>query len=512
MRKSVFLFGVSAALGVVSPANAAGVKEDDLRGHIEILASDEFEGREPGTPGETKTIDYIARDWSAIRMKPAAKDGSWFNSVPLVERSAVSAKAAFSQRGRRLVFADSEITLIGKESSYEQKALPVVFSGYGIDPEGKPVGDVAGKLVFMLMGEPEHLPDDKKSPRVRRDLLVEAGAEAIILIADGEEGSWPALRRQAGSSSMALRSQDLRAPLQGAVSAEFAVGLATAAKQDWDKLIVQAAKPEFAGVAFDVTADFDVVTNVRRFDSFNVIGKIPGKKPGSGAVLYMGHWDHLGVCRPDDEKDRICNGAVDNASGIAVLSEVARKLAVMRHDRDIYFVATTAEESGLLGAYSFTENPVLPLGEIVIALNVDTIAIGPRGAKVAIIGRGETSLDSKIEQVARGLGRKIEKSKDANAFIRRQDGWALAAKGVPALMVGGAFADVSLLQSFLAGDYHGPDDELTNKTELGGAAEDADLHVALGKFFASRRKFPAQRTDRKDTADSDEMTGKKTGS
>jgi hypothetical protein len=512
MRKSVILFPVLTALAIISPAHAAGVKEDDLRAHIEILASDEFEGREPGTPGETKTIDYIARDWAKLRLKPAAKDGSWFNPVPLVKRTADSAKVTFSQRGRKLIFADSEIILVGKESSYQKKGVPVIFSGYGLNAEGRPVGDVAGKLVLMFVGETSHLPDDKKSVRARREILIEAGAEGIILITDGEEGSWSALRREVGSSSLALQSQDLRAPLHGAVSAEFAVGLATAAKLDWDKLMVRAARQDFAGVVFDVAAEFDVTTNVRRFDSYNVIGKIPGRKKGSGAVVFMGHWDHLGICRPEGDTDRICNGAVDNASGMAVLSEVARKLASIRHDRDIYFVATTAEESGLLGAYSFADNPAVPLDDIVIALNVDTIAIGPRGSKVTIIGRGETALDSKIEQVARRLGRKIEKSKDSNAYIRRQDGWALTSKGVLALMVGGAFADPTLLQSFLAGDYHAPDDELTDKTELGGAAEDADLHIALGKFFASRRKFPAQRTDRQESADSNENTGKKTGS
>ena len=123
----------------------------------------------------------------------------------------------------------------------------------------------------------------------------------------------------------------------------------------------------------------------------NVIGKIGGPQKGQRRVLYMGHWDHLGICAPEDAPDRICNGAVDNASGIAVLTEVAERLAKKRHDRDIYFIATTAEESGLLGAYAYADKPVFPLDQIVMSLNVDTIAIAPRGAKVAIIGRGTTS-------------------------------------------------------------------------------------------------------------------------
>ena len=203
----------------------------------------------------------------------------------------------------------------------------------------------------------------------------------------------------------------------------------------------------------------------------------------------MAHWDHLGICEPDGVADRICNGAVDNASGIAVLTEVAEHLARKRHDRDMYFVATTAEESGLLGAYAFAESPPLPLDQFVLSLNIDTIAIAPRGAKVAIIGRGTSKLDSAVEAVARKAGRQIESSTNANAFIQRQDGWALTQKGVPALMVGGSFADLELMGKFLGTDYHGPEDELNDKTELGGAAEDADLHIALGTYFADARKY-----------------------
>jgi Zn-dependent M28 family amino/carboxypeptidase len=196
----------------------------------------------------------------------------------------------------------------------------------------------------------------------------------------------------------------------------------------------------------------------------------------------------LGICKPEGEIDRICNGAVDNASGMAVLTEIARRLAKKRHDRDIYFVGTTAEESGLLGAQVFADDPVFPLENIVIALNVDTIAVAPRGAKVAIIGRGTTALEPEIESVALKAGRQIEKSTDANAFLRRQDGWVLTQKGVPALMLSGSFSDLELMERFLNGAYHGPDDEFGPTVELGGAADDAELHVALGKYFASAKK------------------------
>jgi Peptidase family M28 len=150
-----------------------------------------------------------------------------------------------------------------------------------------------------------------------------------------------------------------------------------------------------------------------------------------------------------------------------------------------------------LGAYAFTEKPIVPLDKIVVALNIDTIAVAPRGEKVTIIGRGTTALDAVIDRIAKKTGRLMDETTEANSFIRRQDGWALTQKGVPALMIGGAFGDLVRLQLFLDDDYHGPDDELTETTELGGAAEDADLHVALGKHFASTRKQPAAKPDQK---------------
>lgn len=478
----------SVALMATVPVVAKGVSEADLRSHIEILASDDYQGREPGTEGETKTIGYIAEAWAKAGLKPAAADGSWFEPVKLIQRGQGEAKYSFATKERKLRVSSDEIVLIGKEAAYAKKALPLFFAGHGVKSDGSVVGDVAGKAVLLMFEPPENGPDKMKSPKARREALIDAGAEAVILVGDAQ-GNWPTLRRLMLSRPVGLESREQRAALEGAMSSEFAVALVTAAGKDWDKLRRGAKGENYAGEALDVAADFDVTTDVNRFDSHNVIGKIAGRKKGSGAVLYMGHWDHLGICAPEEAPDRICNGAVDNASGIAVLTEVARALAKKRHDRDIYFVATTAEESGLLGAYAYADRPIFPLEQIVLSLNVDTIAIAPRGAKVAIIGRGTSKLDTAVESVAMKAGRTIEPSTDANAFIQRQDGWALTQKGVPALMVGGSFADLDMMQKFLGSDYHGPEDELTAKTELGGAAEDADLHIALGRHFADAKKY-----------------------
>lgn len=482
---------VSLVALAASPSLSKAVTEADLRGHIEILASDDFEGRKPGTEGEAKTVKYIAEQWARAGLKPAASDGGWFEPVPLVQRGQGSAKHSFTAKGRKLRVASDDIILIGQQADYARNDLPLVFTGSGVKSDGTVAADVTGKAV-LVMFDAENVPDNMKSPRARREALIAAGAEAVIFIGDSK-GNWPTLRRLLLSRPIVLESREKRAPLEGAISTEFAVGLVTAAGQDWDKLRANAKQADYAGEALGIEADLNVQTDVYRFNSSNVIGKIAGRKKNTGALLYMGHWDHLGICAPEGAPDRICNGAVDNASGIAVMNEVAEALAKKKHDRDIYFVATTAEESGLLGAYAYAEKPALPLDQIILSLNVDTIAIAPRGSKVAIIGRGTTPLDAAVEAVAQKSGRAIESSTDANAFIQRQDGWALTQKGVPALMVGGSFADLNLLQKFLGSDYHGPNDELTDTTELGGAAEDADLHIALGRHFADTRKYKSKK-------------------
>ena len=124
-----------------------------------------------------------------------------------------------------------------------------------------------------------------------------------------------------------------------------------------------------------------------------------------------------------------------------------------------------------------------------MALNIDAIAIAPAGTSVAIMGRGQTGLDSHIDRIARKLGREINDGNDADILIQRQDGWALARKNVPVVMVGGAISDLGLIQTFLAGPYHGPDDELTDTIELGGAAEDTRLYIEIARYFADTRKY-----------------------
>ncbi len=466
-----YRFALSIAALACASSNALSaqatppVTPDDLRGHIEILASDAYEGRLPGTAGETKTLAYIAAELAKRGFEPAGTGGSWFQPVPLVERKAFRHLARWSMRGRATDFGEQELVLVGREPVERISAAPVVYAGHAL-PADLARLDLDGAVVLARYDASRIAGAPTWTERQRA--LIDAGAAAVIAIMP-DEVSWPAMVRSYAEGQTRLRSHKM-ARVQGAVSGREAA-----------RLIGRATAPARLGL----TATLEVSTEVRPFDSHNVIGRLPGTGTTGESVLYLGHWDHLGICRAESEADRICNGAVDNASGIAMLIEIGERLANgPRPARDVLIMGTTAEEMGLLGARHFAAEPTVRRESIVAAVNLDTVAIHGRGEKLAIIGRGLAPLDAAIAETAAAMGRTIDEDKEADAFAERQDGWELARVGIPSVMVGGSFSNMAALGAFLSGPYHKPDDDLSRELILGGAAEDADYLVALGRRLA----------------------------
>ncbi len=467
------------------------VTPDDLRRHIEVLASDGFEGRQPGTRGESKTLAYIAGQLQRLGLQPAAGRGSWYQPVALVESRPFSQRATWSVGGRRTELRRRDVVLVGRSPIERVEDAPVVFVGHGARITGRNIdqlrgASLEGAAVLMLRQAPDGFPD--LSERIRA--VVAAGASAIILIHD-DDVAWATVRAGLSNRRTRLQMEEV-APVQAEVPFGAADRLVAQAGADLDELVRSAGSATFRAIPLDARASFDVSTELRSYTSNNVVGRISGSGKSGESVLYLGHWDHLGICRPEGF-DRICNGAVDNASGIAMLLEVAARLASgERPQRDILVMATTAEEMGLLGARHYAANPTVPLKSIVAALNVDTVAIHGKGEPVAVIGRGIAPLDRLIAATAAELGRKMDEDTEADAFVTRQDGWAFARAGVPAVMVGGSFSDMQQLGAFLAGPYHKPDDDLRQELILDGAAEDAALLIALGVKLADPRLYRPQ--------------------
>ena len=483
MRKTSLLGAAPLLLSLLlsaQPASAQRVEAPALRRHVEILASDAYEGRKPGTAGEVKTIRYIAAQYAAIGLEPAGGNGSWYQPVRLMSRRAQSTRASFTIGRRPVELGPNDILMVSSQSVARVADAPVWFVGRGSAQQ------IAGanlqSAVVLMLFDPAATDTAARQAAIRG-----AGAAAIISVL-GDDIPWGTV----GNAMRTGREELQRAggsDLQGAMPRAAAARLIDLAQ------FAAADTAGFRAVRLPARVSLDVTTDVSAYTSYNVIGRLKGRGTSNESLLFLGHWDHLGICRPEGAADRICNGAVDNASGIAMLIEAARGLAAARRpDRDILFMATTAEEVGLLGAEHFVANPVVPLQSIVAAINVDTVAIAGRGEPVAIVGRGTTTLDPLVDETARELGRKVDSDIEGNGFIQRQDGWALTKAGVPAVMVGGSFSSLAKLGAFLSGPYHKPDDDLKRAVELGGAAEDTELLIALGRKLADPARYrPAAR-------------------
>lgn len=492
-----FLVGAAmASIFAIAPVSAqepvdSPVSEAELRADIAYLASDALEGRAPGSPGETQAVHYIATQLAQAGFVGAADaSGGWYQPVPLVELYPQQASMTLARTDGQIAPGVGAYRLRAPSGSASLSDVPLIFVGNGVDDEGRVTADVRGKVALLFIAD--RAGENALALRQRRDAMIAAGAVATLLVPAPQQ-SFAALDRRFSGGTPQLANWVSAGQVEGMLSPAFADTLLGTAGNSAD-LRRAASDPSFPGTDLPLRATMTAQTARRAYNSYNVVARRAGGRVGSGTVLMTGHWDHLGICGRADAEDRICNGAVDNASGIAVLLAVARRLGSGAPlDRDVLIVATTAEESGLLGAYHLASAPPAPLPTIAVTLNVDTVAIAPRGAPVATIGRGVAAIDAVVADTARALGRRVDDDGEADAFVRRQDGWALQKSGVPAIMAGGSFSDMALLQQFLTGHYHGPDDELHDDTPLGGAADDADLHVALARRFGNIATFPVMR-------------------
>lgn len=481
------LLAIAAVLCVAAaPTRRETPLEAALRQHVETLASDDFEGREPGTPGETKTLRYLARQWFDIGMESGTNDPAhgWFAPVELVEREPLSFRASFA-KGRKRVILPQDAGLVvtsGIRSLVED--APVLFVGHAID-RVPPRTDLAGRIALMLDSGGNGAQGDP-----RADRLLDAGAAAVVTVLDGKRSidDVIARRKRAGYALSGERLGDeIEAFVSPAAAQSLLTGLGSSATMA--DLRREADGADFSPRLLGIVGTLEATSRETRISTHNLIGKLEGRNPSTGAVVFMAHWDHFGRCAEPPAEDLICNGAVDNASGLAVITETARILSRGRPlDRDVYFLATTGEELGLLGALAFAENPPLPLDKIVAVLNVDGTGLAPAGQPFSVIGKGATPLDPGIAQVARAMRRKLTSSENANAYIKRQDSWVFRQHDVPAVMVSTSYSDEARLEKFMDEDYHRPSDE-ARKVQYGGMADDVLMQVELARYFADARRY-----------------------
>lgn len=487
----IALLGASLLLAACARAPVESVPLVDraeiaarLEADIAVLASDDKTGRLPGTAGARASYAWIEKRMAEAGLVSGTNDpGSyWRLPVDLLATQPETAQLILGQGRRRVVVPDADAAVY----TPRRRALafggpgtgvPVVFVGYG---DGSVLGDaLAGAVVVMLA--------DRGADAARRDALFGQRATAVVTVVPDAE-ALAAVRAAEERPRLQLAAEE-RDTLAAYITEAAFADLVGARR--WASWKAEAQDRAFAPLELNLSVSIEATSDRREFPSQNIIGMIPGRVPGSGAVLVLGHWDHLGECGPPDALDRICNGAADNASGIAMMLELARRLkAGPPPGRDIYFLATTAEEPGLLGIRSFIRNPPVPLASIVAAFNLDMMAVAPEGSAVGFIGRGrDPQLDAAIMAALVRRGRSIGDQSLADSFLQRQDGWALVQAGVPAVLLSSTYGSRQILDPFLASRYHQPDDE-AGVVELGGAIEDLLLHEDLIREIADPEAYP----------------------
>ncbi|GAB3312480.1 M28 family metallopeptidase [Luteimonas notoginsengisoli] len=522
-----------AAADTQAPASAHTFNDDidagDFSELVKTLASDAFAGRGPGTPGGEKSVEYIKAQFERIGLQPG-NNGAWFQDVPMTETTADESTAlTLDVAGKTSVLAFGDDMVIGTrsgESDVKVQDSPLVFVGYGVDaPElgwNDYAGvDVKGKTVVILVNDPGfHANDDalfegKRMTYYGRwtykfEEAARKGARAALIIHDtaGASYGWDVVRGSWSGAQYDLRAADdpaPRLPAQGWITGEAAKTLFADAGLDLDAMYKAANKRGFKAVPMKAMVSFDLKSTISEKSSRNVIGVLPGTAKPDEAVVYMAHWDHLGQHdgeqTPDGKTDVIYNGAVDNATGVAGIIEVAEKFArtTPAPGRSLVFVAVTLEESGLLGSQYYVAHPAFPLDKTVGVINIDAMGVYGRSHDLVVVGKGNSELEDLLKAQTDKQGRTLEQeSTPESGFYFRSDHFNFAKAGVPALYTesgedlveGGRAAGEAAAKDYNANRYHKPSDEYSDSWKLDGVVEDLQALYGVGRVLVDGDQWP----------------------
>ncbi len=489
------------------------------------LSSDKFDGRMPGTEGEELTVALLTERFEAAGLEPG-NNGSWVQDVPLVEITGKNFAPLTITNGETDMVFDFGSEWVGvtyREDAQTQLAnSELVFVGYGINAPERGWNDydgvdVTGKTVVILVNDPDWQTPGLEGTFNGRAMTyygrwtykyeeaARQGAAGALIIHDTEpasygwnvvESSWsgPQAYAQRGENAPPLTT------MNGWVQKEVAREILSAAGQDLDALSEAAKSEDFTPVELGFSASTSFANDIRTFASKNVIGVLPGATRPDEYVIHTAHWDHLGRCTPAPDGDDICNGAVDNATGTAALVALAEAHGKAgAPDRSLVFLAVTAEESGLLGAHYYAENPVFPLAQTVGGINMDAFLIAGPSKDVTVVGPGKSQLDQFLEAALVADGRVSTPNPNPEAgYYYRSDHFAFAKRGVPMLYVdggedlveGGREAGAALQQDYRDNRYHGPKDEFNEEWDWSGVMADLQLFYRLGRMMAMSTSWP----------------------
>src|SRR3954465_13907612 len=513
-------------------ASMPKIDQQKILEHIKVLSSDEYQGRAPGTKGEELSVKYIQDQFKQLNLKPGNPDGTYVQKVPLVGITGTDAKPLSLTKGAQkqtLKWSDEVVAWtkhVADGASIENSEI--VFAGYGVEaPEFnwddfKDV-DVKGKTIMVLVNDPA-VPDpadpstlDDEASRgnamtyygrwtYKFEEGARKGAAGILVIHETGPAGYPFSVVQGNlHEKFDLVTPDKnmsRANIEGWITLDAAKKILKLGGQDFDTLKKQAKTREFKPVPLGLKASMAIKNTLRTIDSQNVVAKLEGsdQKLKDEYVVYSAHWDHLGVGAPV-KGDTIYNGALDNASGVATVLEIARAFTTVQPQpkRSILFLMVTAEEQGLLGSEYYAKTPLYPLNKTVANVNIDGVNQWGRTRDFTVIGMGASDLDDYLKAAADEQGRVLRPDPEPEkGFYYRSDHFNFAKQGVPALDPDAGIEYVgkdaaygkTKRDEYTNNDYHAPSDEVKPDWDLSGAVEDAQLLMAVGYRVANAEKIP----------------------
>jgi Zn-dependent M28 family amino/carboxypeptidase len=526
------LFGPShAASRPKARAPAPHVSMERMSQVTRVLASDEFQGRAPGTPGEERTIPYLIEQFKAAGLEPAGEKGGWTQTVPMIHtRLQAPVGVSVNQGGQAAPLRFPDDVYLGTVRPVDRVRVagaPMVFVGYGVTaPERgwddfKGV-DLKGKVAVMLVNDPdfEAAPGEPVAGKFggktmtyygrwtyKYEEAARRGAIAALVVHEtaGAGYPWNVVKSPAGESYNIVLPARAQQPvlLQGWIQQGVAAALLKRAGYDYEAVKRQARTAGFRPIDLKANFSADIPVSLERITSHNVIGKLTGSKYPRETISYGGHWDAYGVGPPDAQGRTIRPGASDDALGLAAMLEDARLFASgPRPQRTLVFAAWTGEERGLLGSAYYAQHPLFPMETMVANLTFDTLEFAGPVRDVVLVGRGQSQMEDYLAQAAKVQGRYVTpENHPERGLFYRADHFSFAKRGVPVLLdmalagaydlvQGGRPAGERWLDDFTAHCYHQTCDAWSPKWDLRGAAQEAELFYAIGARLANSRQWP----------------------
>jgi Zn-dependent M28 family amino/carboxypeptidase len=549
-RIALFLFAAListsfAADDSSSPPKSAidTITSDNLMRHIKVLSSDKFEGRAPGSKGEELSVKYIADQFKSLGLKPGNPDGTYMQAVPL---AGITSEPELSfivggEAATTLKFPDDFVASSARlETAIKIENSPIVFVGYGIvAPEygwdDYKDFDVRGKTILMLINDPpitdpndpSKLDDKMFKGRAmtyygrwsyKYEIAAEKGAAAAIIIHETVPAAYPysVVKTSWSKENFELDNPDKNmsaVQVRSWITLDVAKKLLEESGLDFDQLKKAAMSKDFHPVQLmprehedrlPVRASFHIKQQVRSFKSQNAIAKLEGDEAGlkNEYVIFSAHWDHLGK-HAELKGDQIFNGAIDNASGVAGLLSLAQAFTKIKTKRTLLFMATTAEEAGLLGAKYYALHPLYPLKKTLADINIDTLNVWGKARDIEDISFGFSTLDDMLAEAAKKQSRTmIPNARPEKGSIYRADNFEFSKVGLPSLYIGKNQHLLSRAEDappradeYDLKDYHQVSDEIHSDWDLSGAVQDVQLLFEVGYEVANGDKYPEWKPD-----------------